>query len=158
MECEGYGVRGNQRRGSAVVGLTARLGWLAGVVVAGAFASFGGACSSPAAPLQAGSQCLMTTDCVAGLVCVPPQGAAAGASKICSSNVSSVVSTEDAATPTKGDGAAGDAAQGDGPSGDGKMAASDAPQSLYDTGAPKDSAGGGTPEAGEEAGATEAGE
>jgi hypothetical protein len=142
-------------RGAGTAEQVGRLGRLATGLLAGTFASLAwlsGACSSPAAPLQQGSQCLMTTDCMEGLVCVPPMGAAAGASKICSNNVSSTVSTEDAAMPMRGDGAAGDG----GPASDATASTGDATQLGYETGTPKDSGGGGTPDAG--GGGTEAGD
>jgi hypothetical protein len=164
LECEGYGVRDREplARGA---GKAKRVGRLTTALVAGSFASLAalvcvalaGACSSPAAPLQQGSQCLMTTDCVEGLVCVPPMGGAQGASKICSNNVSTTVSTEDAAMPMRGDGAAGDGSGGDGgAASDATTSTGDATLPGYDTGAPKDSGGGGATDA--TGGGTEAGD
>ncbi|MGH7435513.1 MAG: hypothetical protein ACRENE_07545 [Polyangiaceae bacterium] len=130
--------------------------WVAATGVAGASASLGWACSSPAAPLGSGGQCLMTTDCVPGLVCVTPGGAAQGASKICSSNLSSVVSTEEAGTVMKGDAAAKDGAK-DGAQGDGMTAGTvDGSLPGYETGAPAE--GGGGADAGNGGGSAEAGD
>jgi hypothetical protein len=67
------------------------------------------ACSSPAALLGQGGQCLQTTDCQNGLVCVPQ---ANDGPKICSSNLATTVSTEEAGTPIVTDAAAGDAGEG----------------------------------------------
>ncbi len=149
------------QKGAGAAEQVGRLGRLATGLVAGSFASLAslaGACSSPAAPLQQGGQCLMTTDCTEGLVCVPPMGAAPGASKICSNNVSTTVSTEDAAMPMIGDGAAGDGSGGEGgPASDATTSTGDATQLGYETGTPpKDSGGGGTTDA--SGGGTEAGD
>jgi hypothetical protein len=89
-------------------------------------------------------------------------GAAAGASKICSNNVSTTVSTEDAAVLMTGDGAAGDGSGGDGgPASDATTSTGDATQLGYETGTPKDSGGGGaSDDAGHDSGggAVEAGD
>ena len=83
-----------------------------------AVALWSGACSSPATPLGSGAQCLQTTDCRDGLVCVPGTN---NGPKTCSSNLMNTVSTEEAGTVTPRDGGAGDgAAAADGsPPGDG---------------------------------------
>ncbi len=64
-------------------------------------------CSTPAALLGQGSQCLQTTDCEDGLFCVPQK---AGQPKICSSNLATTVATEEAGAAAPKDAAAtGDA-------------------------------------------------
>lgn len=62
------------------------------------------ACSSPPAPVGPNGQCMLTTDCQAGLVCVPQKNAPS----ICTSNLASIVSTEEAGAPAPKDAAAGD--------------------------------------------------
>jgi hypothetical protein len=104
-------------------------GALAGLVGLAAVA----ACSSPAALLGQGGQCLQTTDCENGLVCVPQPN---NGPKICSSNLATTVSTEEAGTT----------APTDAPTGDGNVAPGDgAPPG--DTGSPTDGGARGKPDA-----------
>jgi hypothetical protein len=52
-------------------------------------------CSSPQALLGQGGQCLQTTDCEQGLVCVPPPKGSTAA-RTCSMDLTTTVSTEEA--------------------------------------------------------------
>jgi len=52
-------------------------------------------CSSPGKLAGAGDTCLLTTDCVDGLVCVP----ATAGRRACSGDLSSIDLTEDASNP-----------------------------------------------------------
>jgi hypothetical protein len=106
-----------------------------------------GACSSPAPPLGSGAQCLQTTDCRDGLVCVPGTN---NGPKTCSSNLMNTVSTEEAGTVTTRDGGVGDgaaAADGARPGDAGTPGTSDAAvrdaQSLAPEAAAPDAATGG---------------
>jgi hypothetical protein len=107
------------------------------------------ACSSPAAPLGAGSQCFQTTDCEPGLFCVEQPGQ----QSTCSTNLAPTVSTEeggaeaaaamepssdggDAASP--GEGGGSDGSKAPPPATDGAPAPDVGTQSQPDPGAPRD--------------------
>jgi hypothetical protein len=63
------------------------------------------ACSSPATPVGLNGSCLLTTDCQPGLVCIPQKDGP----NICTNNLATTVSTEDAGAPAPMDAAPGDA-------------------------------------------------
>jgi hypothetical protein len=107
------------------------------VALAGACAGLAvlAACSTPAALLGQGSQCLQTTDCEDGLFCVPQMP---GQPKICSSNLATTVATEEAGAAAPKDAAAtGDAK----PPSDAAAPPSDAPTAPPPEASPPDDSG-----------------
>jgi hypothetical protein len=77
-----------------MVGVRSTRSSLAAAVVAVALAAVIHGCGS-AAGEKAGTQCFSTVDCALGLVCIPTSKAA-GAERVCSSNISSIETKEDA--------------------------------------------------------------
>jgi hypothetical protein len=63
--------------------------------LAGLLAAVPFACSSPPALKGNGGQCLQTIDCQQGLFCVPQKN---GAASVCTTDLSMIVSTEEAGT------------------------------------------------------------
>jgi len=73
-----------------------------------------GACSSSPKLVGAGGECFQATDCQDGLVCIPKRGG----SSVCSSDLSSIQTTEEAGgapTDASDDGPADGPPPGDGP-------------------------------------------
>lgn len=105
------------------------------------------ACSSPPAPVGNGGACLQTTDCQDSLFCVQQKSGA----KICSADLSNIVSTEEAGAPADAAPRDGSAAEG-GAVPEGGMTDSGGGQPI-DAGAPPEAQapvdGGGVSEAGD---------